>query len=106
GVSTMTEFLARRYNAAARWYLPTVSVIGYVLPKISVPVFAGGVIVRAVTGWDVWTSAAAIVAATGLYTIAGGLRAVIYIEVMQTLVLIAGSGLLTLIGLHAVGGWS
>jgi SSS family solute:Na+ symporter len=106
GVFTMPEFLERRYNAAARWYLTTVSVIGYVLTKISVTLFAGGVIVRALTGWNVWTSAAAIVAATGLYTIAGGLRAVIYIEVMQTAVLIAGSTVLTLIGLHAVGGWS
>jgi SSS family solute:Na+ symporter len=105
GVFTMPEFLERRYNAAARWYLTTVSVIGYVLTKISVTLFAGGVIVRALTGWDVWTSAVGIVVATGLYTVAGGLRAVIYIEVMQTIVLIAGSAMLTFIGVHAVGGW-
>ena len=106
GVFTMPEFLERRYNAAARWYLTTVSIIGYVLTKISVTLYAGGVIVRALTGWNVWQSAATIVAATGLYTIAGGLRAVIYTEVMQTFVLIAGSGMLTLMGLHAAGGWS
>src|SRR5262245_25875480 len=61
GVFTMPEFLERRYNAAARWYLTTISLIGYVLTKISVTLFAGGVVVRALTGWDVWTSAAAIV---------------------------------------------
>ena len=104
-VFTMPEFLERRYNAAARWYLTTVSIIGYVLTKISVTLFAGGVIVRALTGWDVWRSAAAIVIATGLYTVAGGLRAVIYTEVMQTVVLIGGSALLTALGLGAVGGW-
>jgi SSS family solute:Na+ symporter len=106
GVFTMPEFLERRYNAAARWYLTTISLIGYVLTKISVTLFAGGVVVRALTGWNVWQSATAIVVATGLYTIAGGLRAVIYTEVMQTIVLIAGSALLTVLGLHAVGGWS
>jgi SSS family solute:Na+ symporter len=106
GVFTMPEFLERRYNAAARWYLTIVSIIGYVLTKISVTLYAGGVIIRALTGWDLWTSAVVIVIATGLYTIAGGLRAVIYTEVMQTFVLIAGSGMLTLLGLHAVGGWS
>src|SRR5882672_6661718 len=105
GVFTMPEFLERRYNSAARWYLTIVSIIGYVLTKISVTLYAGGVIVRALTGWDVWSSAVVIVAATGLYTIAGGLRAVIYTEVMQTFVLIAGSGMLAVLGLHAAGGW-
>jgi SSS family solute:Na+ symporter len=47
-----------------------------------------------------------IVVATGAYTIAGGLRAVIYTEVMQTFVLILGSLLLTVLGLQALGGWS
>src|SRR5216117_2290445 len=87
-VFTMPEFLERRYNAAARWYLTTVSIIGYVLTKISVTLFAGGVIVRALTGWGMGICAAAIVVATGLYTVTGGLRAVIYTEVLQTVVLI------------------
>ena len=106
GVYTMPEFLERRYNAASRWYLTTVSVIGYVLTKISVSLFAGGIIVREVTGLSLWTSAVIIVVATGLYTIAGGLRAVIYTELMQTFVLISGSVSLTILGLSEVGGWS
>lgn len=106
GVYTMPEFLERRYNAAARWYLTTVSVIGYVLTKISVTLFAGAIVVKAVTGLDIWTGAAVLVVATGIYTVAGGLRAVIYTELMQTFVLIIGSGALVLAGLSAVGGWS
>ena len=106
GVYTMPEFLERRYNAATRWYLTTVSVIGYVLTKISVTLFAGAIVVKAVTGLDVWTGAVILVVTTGLYTIAGGLRAVIYTEVMQTFVLIIGSAALVLTGLAAVGGWS
>jgi SSS family solute:Na+ symporter len=106
GVYTMPEFLERRYNAASRWYLTTVSIVAYVLTKISVTLYAGAIVVREVTGLGMWTSATVIVVATGAYTIAGGLRAVIYTEVMQTFVLILGSLLLTVLGLQAVGGWS
>jgi SSS family solute:Na+ symporter len=106
GVYTMPEFLERRYNAAARSYFTWVSVIGYVLTKISVTLFAGGVVLRAVTGWNFWTSAAVLIVVTGLYTILGGLRAVIYTEVMQAVVLILGSATLALVGLSHAGGWS
>jgi len=106
GVYTMPEFLERRYNPAARSYFTWVSIVGYVLTKISVTLYAGGVVMRAVTGFDFWTSAAILIVITGLYTIFGGLRAVIYTEVMQAVVLIVGSVTLMFIGLHAVGGWS
>jgi SSS family solute:Na+ symporter len=106
GVYTMPEFLERRYSPAARWYLTSISVVAYVLTKISVTLFAGAVIVQVLTGVSLWTGAAIIVIATGIYTIAGGLRAVIYTEVLQTFVLIAGSATLAIIGLVAVGGWS
>ena len=105
GVYTMPEFLERRYNPAARWYLTTVSIVAYILTKISVTLYAGAIVVREVTGFGMWTSAAAIVIVTGAYTIAGGLRAVIYTEVAQTVILILGALLLTILGLNAVGGW-
>ena len=106
GVYTMPEFLERRYNPASRAYFTWVSVIGYVLTKISVTLFAGGVVLRAVTGWNFWTSAVVLIVVTGLYTILGGLRAVIYTEVMQAVVLILGSATLVIVGLVHVGGWS
>src|SRR5881392_1095151 len=106
GVYTMPEFLERRYNPAARAYFTWVSIVGYVLTKISVTLFAGGIVMRAVTGFDFWTSAAILIVITGLYTIFGGLRAVIYTEVLQAVVLILGSVTLMFIGLHAVGGFS
>jgi len=105
GVYTMPEFLERRFNPASRAYLTWVSIIGYVLTKISVTLFAGGVVLRAVTGWSVWTSAVILIVVTGLYTVSGGLRAVIYTEVLQAFVLIIGSATLALLGLQAVGGW-
>src|SRR4051794_2366753 len=106
GVYTMPEFLERRYNSAARWYFTWVSVVGYVLTKISVTLFAGGVVMHAVTGLDLWTSAGLLIVVTGVYTIVGGLRAVIYTEVAQAVVLISGSAALMFIGLHDVGGWA
>jgi SSS family solute:Na+ symporter len=106
GVYTMPEFLERRYNAGSRWYFSGVSVVGYVLTKISVTLFAGGVVMHAVTGLDLYTSATILIVVTGLYTIFGGLRAVIYTEVLQAIVLIVGSTALALLGLSASGGWS
>nr|MBA3405816.1 sodium/solute symporter [Gemmatimonadaceae bacterium] len=106
GVYTMPEFLERRYNPAARSYFTWVSIVGYVLTKISVTLFAGGIVMRAVTGLDFWTSAAILIVVTGLYTLVGGLRAVIYTEVMQTAVLLVGSVALAVAGLAAVGGWA
>lgn len=105
GVYTMPEFLERRYNSASRWYLTVVSVIAYVLTKVSVSLFAGGIIIKEITGLDMWISAIIIVVATGIYTVAGGLRAVIYTELLQTFVLIFGSICLTVLGLIQVGGW-
>src|SRR5256886_16838936 len=81
------------------------SVIGYVLTKISVTLYAGGVVIRAVTGWDFYTAAIVLIVVTGLYTIFGGLRAVVYTEVLQAIVLILGSLTLMAIGLSPVGGF-
>jgi solute:Na+ symporter, SSS family len=106
GVYTMPEFLERRYNSASRTYFTWVSVIGYVLTKISVTLYAGGVVIRAVTGWNFYTAAIVLIVVTGLYTIFGGLRAVVYTEVLQAIVLILGSITLMAIGLSRVGGIS
>lgn len=104
GVFTMPEFLERRYSAGARWYLAAVSIAAYVLTKISVTIFAGAVVFSAI-GVPFWTGAVIVVVATGVYTIFGGLRAVLYTDVLQTFVLIGGAVAVTLIGLNAVGGW-
>ncbi len=106
GVFTMPEFLERRYNRASRVYLTTISIVAYVLTKISVTLYAGGLLLNKVMGLDMVTSAIVLVILTGIYTIAGGLRAVIYTEVLQTVVLIGGALTLTLLGLHEVGGFA
>lgn len=105
-VYTMPEFLERRYNGACRTYLASISLIAYVFTKIAVAIFAGAIVLKAVLGWGMWQSSLALVIATGIYTIAGGLAAVIYTEVIQTVILVAGALVLMFIGLNEVGGWS
>ncbi len=105
GVFTMPEFLERRYSASARWYLAVISIIGYVLTKISVTIAAGGIVFEALMGINFWTGALVVVVVTGVYTIFGGLRAVLYTDLMQMFVLIGGAVAVTVIGLGAVGGW-
>jgi solute:Na+ symporter, SSS family len=77
-----------------------------VLTKVSVTVYAGGIVIASLLNIDFWTGALLTVVLTGLYTILGGMRAVVYTEALQTVVLVLGAGALTLVGLNAVGGWS
>ena len=105
GVFTMPEFLEKRFDARSRWILSVFSIFAYVLTKISVTIYAGGVVVSSLLGIDFWTGAIATVILTGIYTVLGGMRAVVYTETLQAVVLVLGAGALTLIGLNEVGGW-
>ncbi|MEM1202229.1 MAG: sodium:solute symporter [Acidobacteriota bacterium] len=105
GVFTMPEFLERRYSSGARWYLAVISIVGYVLTKISVTIAAGGIVFESLMGIDFWTGALVVVVATGIYTIFGGLRAVLYTDLVQMFVLIGGAVTVTVIGLGQLGGW-
>ncbi len=106
GVFTMPEFLEKRFNSEARWVLSVFSLVAYVLTKVSVTIYAGGVVVAALLGINFWVGALATVVLTGIYTVLGGMKAVLYTEAVQTIVLILGAAALTFIGLDAVGGWT
>jgi SSS family solute:Na+ symporter len=106
GVFTMPEFLERRFNSGTRWFLSVFSLIAYVLTKVSVTVYAGGIVIASILHIDFWFGALATVVLTGIYTIMGGMRAVVYTEALQTIVLVLGAATLTFIGLDAVGGVS
>lgn len=105
GVFTMPEFLEKRFDARSRWVLSIFSIVAYVLTKISVTIYAGGVVVSALLGIDFWTGAIATVILTGIYTVLGGMRAVVYTETLQAVLLIIGAAILTFLGLEKVGGW-
>ncbi|HPY01216.1 MAG TPA: Na+/glucose cotransporter, partial [Candidatus Marinimicrobia bacterium] len=111
-VFTMPEFLEKRFSPRARTVLSLISLVAYVLTKIAVGIFAGGIVFSVLLpdlnfmGLDsFWVGSVLVVVLTGLYTILGGLKAVAYTEALQTIVLVFGSILVTLFGLKALGGW-
>jgi SSS family solute:Na+ symporter len=116
-VFTMPEFLEKRFNSTARWILTVVSLIAYVFTKVSVTVYAGGVVFNVllpeiqipITETFVldafWIGALLTVTLTGAYTVLGGLRAVVYTDTIQTVILLIGSAFITIIGLDKLGGW-
>jgi len=116
GVYTMPEFLERRYNSKSRSFLSIISLVSYVLTKVAVTVYAGGVVFKSVfniqyitlLGYHVdffWVSAIGLVVITGLYTTFGGMKAVLYTSVLQTPILLIGSIVILVTGLHMLGGW-
>lgn len=106
GVFTMPEFLERRFNSSTRWFLSIFSLLAYILTKVSVTVYAGGIVISTLLGIDFWTGAMITVVLTGAYTVLGGMRAVAYTEAIQTVILVLGAGTLTIVGLNAAGGWA
>ena len=106
GAFTMPEFLEKRFDARSRWFLSVFSLAGYVVTKVSVTIYAGGIVVSELLGIPFWYGAIGIVVFTGIYTVVGGMKAVIYTETLQTVILIAGSIIITYLGLQEVGGWT
>jgi SSS family solute:Na+ symporter len=106
GAFTMPEFLEKRFDSRSRWFLSVFSLFAYVLTKVSVTIYAGGIVVSELLNLDFWIGAIGIVVFTGIYTIIGGLKAVVYTETLQTVVLILGSVIITYLGFQEVGGWN
>ena len=111
-VFTMPEFLEKRFSKASRTFLSIISLVAYVLTKIAVGIFAGGIVFSVLLpdinfmGLDsFWIGSILVIVLTGIYTILGGLRAVAYTEAMQTIILLFGSVLVIYFGLKALGGW-
>jgi len=117
GVFTMPEFLERRYNSKSRSFLSIISLVSYILTKVAVTVYAGGVVFKDVFNIEYvtlfnqqidffWISAIGLVLLTGLYTVFGGMKAVLYTSILQTPILLAGSVAILVIGLTQLGGWA
>ena len=104
-VYTMPEFLEKRFNPQSRRLLTIIQLISYVIAKASVTIFAGALVFNQFMGVDFWTGAIILVVVTGVYTVLGGLHAVMYTEAIQAIVLLFGSLVLMIFGLNEVGGW-
>lgn len=112
-VYTMPEFLERRYNPQSRTILSVISLVSYVLTKVAVTVYAGGLVFQQVFGikelWGIdffWIAAIGLVLITAVYTIFGGMKSVLYTSVLQTPILLLGSLIILVLGLKELGGWS
>jgi len=111
-VFTTPEFLERRFSPVNRTVLSAISLVAYVLTKLAVGIFAGGVVFAVLIpdvtfmGLDsFWIGSILVVVLTGIYTILGGMRAVAYTSAIQTVILVIGSALVTFFGLKTLGGW-
>jgi SSS family solute:Na+ symporter len=112
GVETIPEFLEKRFNARARWILSCVSLVAYVFTKVSVTVYAGAVVFQALMPTTFgtpenafWVGAFTTVILTGIYTVFGGMRAIMNTATPQAVVILFGSFVITAIGLDKLGGW-
>lgn len=111
-VFTMPEFLERRYNRASRNFLSIISLVSYILTKVAVTVYAGGIVFKEVFGIEewmgidfFWIGAIGLVVITGIYTVLGGMKAVLYTSLLQLPVLLLGSIVIVVVGLQQLGGW-
>jgi len=105
-IYTIPEFLERRFSLTARMYLSGYFTVMIVLTKVSIALYAGALVMEQFFGWDRATVMWGIGIFTAFYTAIGGLSAVVYTDVLQTVILIFGAALLTAMGLSRVGGWS
>ena len=110
-VFTMPEFLERRFSTKSRYVLSIVSIVTFIVSKIAVGIFAGGVVFGTLLPEmhignvdSFWIGSIAVILLTGIYTMVGGMRAVAYTDAVQVVVLIGGSFLLTMYGLSTLGG--
>ncbi|MBD3288907.1 sodium/solute symporter [candidate division KSB1 bacterium] len=106
GVYTMPEFLERRYNKSSRMYLTTISIISYVFTKILVILYAGGLLLNEIMGLDMAVSAIIMITIAGMYSMTGGLKAIVHVDILQAMVFILGALILTFFGLRNIGGLS
>ena len=105
-IYTIPEFLEKRFSLTARVYLSGYFTVMIVLTKVSIALYAGAIVMEQIFGWDQTAVMWGIGIFTAFYTAIGGLSAVVYTDLLQTVILIFGAALLTVIGLSRVGGWS
>jgi len=115
-VFTTPEFLERRYTPGTRTFLSFIFLVSYILTKASVTIFAGAFAIQTILGYEsvnlpllgetdfFWFSAFFLVIVTGVFVIAGGMKSVLWTEAMHVPVLLAGSTVLLIVGLQAIGG--
>lgn len=106
GISTVPEYLEKRFSKPSRIYLNVISMFTYIVTKISVTLFVSGFLLHKILGWDISKSAIIIIIVSGMYAILGGFKTIIKIDVIQSAVLISGMVLLMIFSVKAIGGFN
>ncbi|XP_071167276.1 sodium/glucose cotransporter 4-like isoform X1 [Mytilus edulis] len=105
GVFTLPEYLKKRFGGQRlQVYMSVLSLIIYVFTKISVDMYAGSIFIQQAVGWDLYTGVIVLLAISAIYTISGGLKAVIYTDTLQTVIMVAGAIVLMVLAFIKVGG--
>ncbi|QRY56101.1 sodium:solute symporter [Sphingobacterium siyangense] len=105
GVTTLPDFLERRYDRSSRDWLTFISILSAIVIHIAFSMLAGGIVLRTLFGFNMYLSITVICVITGIYTILGGLRAVVVTESIQTIVLLAGAFIISFAAFDKMGGW-
>ncbi|KAG2464615.1 SC5A2 protein, partial [Polypterus senegalus] len=106
-VITMPQYLRKRFGGSRiRLYLSIISLFLYIFTKVSVDMFSGAVFIQQALGWNIYVAVIALLSITALYTVTGGLAALMYTDTVQTLVMIAGAFVLMGFSFYEVGGYS
>ncbi|XP_053069801.1 sodium/glucose cotransporter 2 isoform X3 [Acinonyx jubatus] len=107
GVITMPQYLRKRFGGhRIRLYLSVLSLFLYIFTKISVDMFSGAVFIQQALGWNIYASVIALLGITMIYTVTGGLAALMYTDTLQTFVILGGAFVLMGYAFHEVGGYS
>ena len=103
---TVPEYLEVRFDRRARWAYSLFTILALMFIDTAGALYAGGIVLgTAFPGLSLWQACASMALLAGIYTIFGGLRAVVTTDAMQAVLIILGAGLITIIGLQQVGGW-
>lgn len=103
-IITMPDFLKNRYTPATGSWLSIITLVAYVLTKVSVTAFTGGIFMQSLLGLPFWFGAIGLIVLTGIFTVFGGMKGVMTLSAIQTPILIIGSFLVLFLGLAALGG--
>ncbi|WP_235324398.1 sodium:solute symporter [Pedobacter lusitanus] len=105
GVATLPDFLEKRYDKASRDWLAVISVVSAIIIHIAFSMLAGGIVLKTLFGLNMYVSVIVICLITAVYTIIGGLKAVVVTESIQTVVLLSGAIIISYAAFNKMGGW-
>ena len=104
-ISTMPQWLEHRFGPSSRFTFAVITVLSYVFINLAGVLYAGGLALHTIFGFNLWGAIVVLAVVAGAYTVAGGLASVVWTDLFQAILLLGGGLLVFFLGLHEVGGW-